>query len=146
MTAVATMPTTNKFSVGKLSFEAFGDRILVQEDDFKSGYECRTCGGTGISPLNPNMRCKDCEGNGATIIIPDIGQRRPTTGRIVSIGPEVRHLRVGQSVMFSNFAGHATDLTRAGKPVVLRTLHESEILALIDGHLELRAGDLKFGE
>ena len=129
----------NKFEIGPLKFEAFGDRIIVQEDAFKSGYECETCGGTGVSPLNPNMRCKDCNGTGGLLAIPEVSQRRPTTGTIASVGPDVQHLKVGQSVMYSSFAGHTIDLDRAGVPVVLRILHEPEVLSILEGHLELRS-------
>lgn len=127
-----------KFEIGPVKFAAFGDRILIQEDEFKSGYECEVCGGTGVSPINPNMRCKTCEGKGGLIVVPEISQRRPTTGTIVSIGEAVKWLKPGQSVLYSSFAGHTVDLDRAGKPLVLRILHESEVLSLVDGHLELR--------
>lgn len=129
----------NKFSVGPLKFEAFGDRVLVKQDDFKSGYECQTCGGTGKSPVNKNWKCGDCEGKGALLVIPEVSERRPTTGVIVSTGPDCQHLKVGQAVMFSSFAGHKIDLNDAGIPVVMVVLHEPEILTLVEGHLELRA-------
>lgn len=131
-------PDANKFVLDVIKFEAFGDRLLIQEDDFKSGYECDVCNGTGRSPLNPNIRCRSCEGKGGTIIVPDTAQRRPTTGIIVSTGELVKSLKVGQSVLYSSFAGHTIDLDRAGKKVVLRVLHEPEILCKVDGHLELK--------
>lgn len=130
---------TNKFEVNDLSFEAFGDRVLVQEDEFKSGYECDACSGTGINPLNPNMRCKSCEGKGALIVVPDTSQRRPTTGTIVSAGSDTQRLSVGQAVMYSSYAGHTIDLDRAGHKIVLRILHEPEILCVIEGHLSLKS-------
>ncbi len=129
----------NKFVIGDLKFEAFGDRIIVKQDEFKSGYECESCGGTGFSKLNTNIRCKACDGKGALLVIPQVSERRPTTGTIVSAGPDVKRLKVGQSVMFSSFAGHNIDLDRAGHPVILTVLHEVEILTVIEGHLELRS-------
>lgn len=130
---------SNKFCVGPLKFEAFGDRVLVKQDDFKTGYECETCHGTGRSPINKEWRCKDCDGHGALLIIPEVSERRPTTGVIVSIGPDVQHLKIGQGVMFSSFAGHKIDLNDAGIPIIMIVLHEPEILSLVDGHLALRA-------
>jgi co-chaperonin GroES (HSP10) len=58
---------------------------------------------------------------------------------VVSTGDKVKYFKVGDNVLYSNFAGHAMDLERAteGK-VVIRILHESEILAQVQGHLELR--------
>lgn len=40
------------------ALRAIGHRILVLEDQFKSGYECRDCGGTG----HTNTICKYCNG------------------------------------------------------------------------------------
>lgn len=128
----------NKFVLDVIKFSAFGDRVIIQEDEFKSGYECSDCKGSGLSPLNPLIRCKSCDGKGATIHVPETSQRRPTTGTIVSVGAEVKTLKVGQAVLYSSFAGHTIDLDRAGRKVVLRLLHEPEILCLVEGHLELK--------
>ena len=148
------------FRVGAVGFFATGDHVLIREDEFKSGYECPTCGGVGTlacpecdgsgkSAVVPDARCKscngdqkitcpECEGKGGLLVVPDQSQRRPTTGEIVSVGPECGWRRVGDTVMFSNFSGHAVDLDRAGHKVVLRILHEKEILCGVEGHLELR--------
>lgn len=40
------------------ALRAIGHRILVLEDEFKSGYECRACSGTG----HTNNVCKWCHG------------------------------------------------------------------------------------
>lgn len=131
----------NKFEIGPLKFSGFGDRVLIEQDAFVSGYECPDCNGSGISPLNPNMTCKSCGGKGVReggIIIPDESQRKPTTGSIVSVGPDCKYLKVGQAVLFSSYAGHTIDLDRAGFRVVLRVLHETEVLCLMEGHLDLK--------
>ena len=137
------------FELGPVTFAAFGDRVLIQEDDFKSGYECDACDGTGQSKLVPGARCPKCEGKGGLLAIPEVSQRRPTTGVIVSVGEKVTELRVGQAVLYSSYAGHTIDLDRAGRKVVLRVLHEPEILCLVEGHLELRTmrdkSELAFG-
>src|SRR6266404_8284569 len=130
---------SNKLQIGSVSFEAFGDRLLIEEDQFKSGYECEACNGTGRSTLNSEIRCKECEGRGALLVIPEVSERRPTTGRIVSTGPACKFLSVGQSVLYSSYAGHTVDLMRAGIPIVMRIIHEPEILTVIEGHLELRS-------
>jgi co-chaperonin GroES (HSP10) len=157
---IITLNPPNVFKLDTISFEALGDRLLILEDPFKSGYECTTCegkgtltcvvcAGSGASPLNAAVMCKECggsgkmhclecSGKGALIVTPDVAQRRPTTGKVVSLGDKCTTLRLNDSVMFSNFAGYVVDLNRAGKPVVLRILHESEILARVEGQLELR--------
>lgn len=72
-------------------------------------------------------------------MVPDVSQRRPSTGQVVSVGDKVKYFKVGDNVLYSNFAGHAMDLERGGHKVVVRILHESEILASVKGHLELRS-------
>src|SRR2546426_12611485 len=48
------------FEVGTVKFAAFGDRLLISEDEFRSGYECRTCNGSG------RVACTECEGAGVS--------------------------------------------------------------------------------
>jgi len=161
MTQIAdsTSLTTNGiFDLGPLKFWALGDRVLIQEDDFKSGYECETCGGLGkVNCSNcgglgrvgakgfkcahceaGKVPCSDCLGKGGLLVTPETSQRRPTTGVIVSCGEACKVLKPGQSVLYSNFAGYVIDLNRAGRPVTLRILHETEVLCAMEGKLELR--------
>lgn len=146
-----------KWSLGSLDFWALGDRVLIEEDEFRSGYECSRCGGKGTiacdncggtrerngkkcaicADTDGYLTCPQCSGKGGLLIAPDTAQRRPTTGKIVSAGHKVLTLKVGQNVMYSNFAGHVVDLARANSTVTLRILHESEILCGMSGHLTL---------
>lgn len=50
---------TNILKLGELELEAYGDRVYVIEDAFRSGYECSQCGGSGTLP------CSECKGKGA---------------------------------------------------------------------------------
>lgn len=152
--------TPEKFELGALKFWALGDRVIIQEDEFRTGYECSSCDGKGKVPCanchgagshslgGPvkkcshcegagHLRCSSCSGKGALIVAPEIAQRRPTSGTVVSAGQRCKYLREGDSVLYSNFAGYVVDLDRAGAKVTLRILHESEILAGMDGHLTL---------
>jgi co-chaperonin GroES (HSP10) len=151
----------NIFRVGSLGFEAMSDRVIIQEDEFTSGYECAFClgkgtlvcsgcNGDGKSRINPEARCSSCQGEGnlvclechgkgGLLVIPEISERRPASGKIVSCGNGCIMLSLGDAVLYSNFSGHAMDLERmSGQKVVLRILHEKEILCKITGHLELR--------
>src|SRR5580692_7140373 len=99
--------------------------------------KCSTCEGTG------RVVCEACQGKGGVIIVPDASERRPTTGTIASIGCDVTHFGRGMAVIYPSFAGHAYDLVAEdlqGNPVEITIviLRESEILAKISGHLELR--------
>lgn len=42
------------------ALRAIGHRILVLEDEFKSGYECKDCGGSG----HTDTKCPHCKGSG----------------------------------------------------------------------------------
>ena len=152
-----TTQLSNTYDLGSLKFWALGDRVLIEEDKLKTGYECVTCDGVGQvlcdnckgTGHNGQKRCSHCAdgkvvcpgcgGKGALLVAPDIAQRRPTTGQVVSLGPECKTLKVGDNVLYSNFAGYDLNLSRAGRDVVLRILHETEILCAMDGHLDLRS-------
>ena len=149
------------YEAGPVRFAAFKDRLHVVEDKFRSGYECaacdgegkvkcKDCGGTGRYTRGERIfncaQCTDgvaicqvCHGKGGLLVVAEQSQRRPSTGRIVSVGHKVRHFKVGESVLYSNFAGHAMELPFPTGIVVLRILHENEILSKVAGHLELRA-------
>src|SRR5690348_11443311 len=47
------------FDIGAVKFAAFGDRLLIREDEFRSGYECRICNGSG------KVECATCSGRGS---------------------------------------------------------------------------------
>jgi co-chaperonin GroES (HSP10) len=152
----STNQAPSKFPVGTLTFWALGDRVLIEEDQFRSGYECTKCGGSGKTACDNcggsqvtttgkkcglcsdgSTVCSGCGGKGGLIVTPETSQRRPTSGTVVSAGVKCEYLKEGDSVLFSNFAGFVVDLARAGSPVTLRILHETEILAGMDGHLTL---------
>jgi co-chaperonin GroES (HSP10) len=156
----ASLTSVGVFELGDLKFWALGDRVIIVEDEFKTGYECGVCGGSGKAPCgecggvgtrnrgavtvrcphcaNGAVTCPECNGKGGLLVAPEISQRRPTTGKVASAGPACKTLKVGQAVMYSNYAGYVVDLARAGKNVTVRILHETEVLCGMDGQLELR--------
>lgn len=84
----------------KIQLEAVEDKIIVIVDQYKSGYECSECGGTGKikSPVvaDAMKECPACNGKGGLIVVPEIAKSLPTLGRVVSVGEKTRwaqHLR-----------------------------------------------------
>ena len=160
--------TSNVLKMGSLEIEAHADRLIVVRDEFRSGYECATCvgkgrvtcnncNGTGMSVVAANARCSRCKGERfilcpecegkqvmeGGIVVPDTSKREVTTGTIVSIGPEVTKFKRGDSILFTSFTGHELDLNAyeldgTEVKVAIVIMRESEPLAKVSGHLELR--------
>jgi Chaperonin 10 Kd subunit len=154
----------NVYHAGPIGFEADFDKIMVLEDDFKSGYECDDCKKSGkikcpdcddgSSRLNHDVQCKTChqtmlidcpacKGKGEFLVIPDSSQRRPTTGTVVSVGESVKKRKLGHRVMYPSFCGEVMDLKgvdAAGKEIsiVVRFIAEKETIARMSGTMELR--------
>jgi co-chaperonin GroES (HSP10) len=139
-----------------LVLKAHEDRIIILEDRFRTGYECKICDGLCVTEEAcpqcngskyrsaeeilpcPSCRvdgeptgkklCSECNGKGASVIIPQNAERRPTSGKIVSAGPLCEVLKTGDHVLYHNFVGVAINVK--GKTVI-RIMHESEILAIM---------------
>lgn len=84
------------------------------------------------SKNNPLERCLGkalcvvCSGKGTnSLIIPDSSKKRPLTGDIIAIGPNVVQAKVGMKVLFTNFAG--TDFELDG--VMCKWINEKDITA-----------------
>lgn len=97
--------------------------------------KCSECGGEGW------IVCPECQGKGGRLVLAENTKGRPTTGTIVSIGPDVKNRVLGDKVIYPSFAGHAYDLSAVnakGKlvEVVLVILRDSEILSRMYGSLE----------
>jgi hypothetical protein len=114
---------------GKIALQAIEDKIIILLDKFRSGYECSACGGTGIGEKCKDcvnginfrgFKCKTCDGDperfigktcpvckgrGSSIIIPDSAKALPTSGMIVSIGPQCTKRKVGERVVFGAHVG-----------------------------------------
>lgn len=115
-----------------LAVEAIGDKIVVLLDNYKSGYECTQCRGTGKmrSTLVENVLrdCDKCDGRGSTIIIPERAQSLATTGVVVSIGPEVKKIKLHRRVICTPQSG--VFLPMKGN-VRIKIYHQHEPLAYL---------------
>lgn len=140
---------------GKLGLEAIEDRILIQLDKFKSGYECKDCNETGVYAACECTRrgtfgekengktchfkdacsrqtvgevCKTCNGTGSTLTVPETARAIPTSGIIVSIGPAVTKRKVGERILFGAHTGYFLPFKGNAK---IRVMREDEPLCLI---------------
>lgn len=111
---------------------------------------CEICNGVKTTP------CEACAGRGVVeggLVIPEASERRPTTGVVASTGWKVNSrltrflswftrkqvIQRGESVIYTSFSGHVYDLELPNdEVVVIRVIQESDILAKVGGHLELR--------
>lgn len=154
------MHEANSYAVieGRMALEAFGRRVVVREDKFRTGYECKTCDGDGFidescgfckgrglevtqdlsgNDMEVSCRvckgtgkkvCPDCNGKGGLLIAPESSQRRPTTGRVMSVGDECKKLKVGDHVLYGNYAG---TLIEFKNKTAVRILGEDEVISKI---------------
>lgn len=159
--AFTNRPKDNSYTIidNRLAIEAKNTRIVIVEDEFKTGYECKTCQGnlvvpaiTELCPLCKSVgyektfeglaecrickgrkgvrECGECKGKGGLLIAPETSKRRPTTGKVTSIGTDVKVIKVGDHVLYQQQAGSA--ITLKGN-VVLRIIHEDEVIACLYG-------------
>lgn len=137
----------------KLGLSMKHDCVLILEDPFRTGLECKTCLGSRVSTIecvncegtgresNDGTRCRvceglkmkpclDCNGKGGLIIAPEESERRPSSGKVVSIGSKVDSVKLGDRVFYSNYTGTAVNFKQKG---VLRIMHQDEILGFLHG-------------
>lgn len=137
---------------GKIALRAVEDKIIVLLDKFRTGYECKICGGDGLGRLCAACRetpgydrfgqvcrycngkpdialggdCLACKGRGSLVVVPESSKALPTSGIIVSVGPKCEYRRVGDRILFGAHVGYF--LPFKGN-VRLRTMREYEPLA-----------------
>lgn len=72
--------------------------------------------------------CKDCNGKGALLEIPDSAKARPTSGCLISIGPEVTIYKLKDRVAYSGYTGHLLPFKGNSR---IRVMNESEPFCII---------------
>lgn len=104
-----------------ISLMAVEDKIIVMFDDYKSGYECKDCKGAGLitgcvtcdntgkdrfkqeckacrgAGDKFKRQCPTCKGKGGILVIPETAKSLPTTGVVVSMGPDTPAMKLIQS-------------------------------------------------
>jgi co-chaperonin GroES (HSP10) len=126
-------------------FEALGEKIIISVDVYKSGYECKDCGGKGsigsIEAAN-YQTCTKCKGVGAVIVMPDSSKNMPTTGVVVSIGNlcplDKMNYKIGDRIVFGAYAGNMIP-TKAG--IKFKIMDWNQAVCKIRGGEDLAAFD-----
>jgi hypothetical protein len=138
---------------GKIAIRADYDKIVILLDKFKTGFECKDCEGLGVLEHCPkcggkgqtrfgevcpscygdatkfaNTTCALCRGIGTSIVIPESAKAIPTSGIVVSVGPNCKFRQIGDRVLFGAHTGYM--LPFKGN-VKLRIMREHEPLCSI---------------
>ena len=87
--------------------------------------DCET-GTQGVRKSSGYEVCSVCKGRSALIVIPDDSKRRPCTGVVISVGPDVTEWEIGMRVLYTNYTG--TDFDMKGG-VKIRVILEQDIMA-----------------
>lgn len=154
-----TMTSVSRDESNEASFPGFaykikarGESIIVVVDLFKSGYECKTCKGTGKIAMkrvefgkgliDDYIECSTCQGKTGILVLPDEAKSLPCTGVIVSIGSGASHrddLKLYDRVLFGPHSGRFIPISKAG--ALLKIMHEREATAIVTGGEDLAAFD-----
>lgn len=145
-----------------LALRVVGTRVVVVEDSFRTGFECKNCDGACTTeetcthcngtlaesaetvcrfcrvdgrPTGKKI-CPTCQGRGGLIVAPETAKQNTTSGSIVSCGPEVRAFKVGDRVIYSNYAGTAITFKQQAK---IRIMEDREVIGFLFG--QGRLGD-----
>jgi len=115
---------------------------------------CRTCCPRNLvesGKYTPGkLVCSVCEGKGSLIVAPQISERKPSSGTIVSVGPEVYPdcriinkitgqrfvypMKMGDRVLYTQFAGTSIDIKQKG---LIRIMHCHEVLCKLYGKAKI---------
>jgi len=132
--------------------EAMGDKIILAVDRYLSGYECKECKGAKVISKKKEFipktgwtyteeTCPTCNGKGGLLVIPETSKTLPTTGVVVSIGPDVtdKSLKRGHRVLTGAYVG--TMIPIRGGELRFKCVREHEVQLRIRGGEELAAFD-----
>lgn len=107
-------------STGKL--DAKGMALPKEAHDF---VVCGLCDGFGYKDID----CSACNGKGAIVEIPKEQRKKPTSGTIVSIGPDVKIYKVSDRVCYSNYIGNFLPFNDQDRIKIMR---EHEAMCLLE--------------
>jgi len=84
----------------------------------------------GTAYISGFEQCSICKGQGASVVVPQEAMNRPTSGKVVSLGPLCKWLKAGDRVVYSNMMGNCLKFKHKD---IFRTMREDEILVRLHG-------------
>lgn len=111
-----------------------GVQLLRPSEDSDQTISCGACDVLGYDRERRwscgRKPCGSCRGSGWRhgIVIPQVAERKPITGIIVSLGPECRLYKLGDRIIHSRFAGHELTVAKNESYTMMR---ESEVLSIL---------------
>ena len=87
---------------------------------------------TTLRPLKDMVLVKTADSEKETqggVLLPDAAQRKPTSGDIADVGPDVKGLKKGDTVLYSKFGIGATDVKVAGTEYCM--LRECDVIGIM---------------
>lgn len=64
------------------------------------------------------------------LLVPEKVKKRPHSGQVLAVGKEVTEVAIGQTVYFSEYAGHFLDVNADFTETDLLVMREHEVLAI----------------
>lgn len=105
------------------------EKNLPRGQKNRFGEPCEKCGGDFMSKRQDLViSCPTCKGKGATLIIPDSAKSLPTTGVVISCGPDVTRIRKHTRIIATPHSGIYIPM-KGNVPV--KIYHQHEPLAYI---------------
>lgn len=74
------------------------------------------------------VRRRSVEERVGRIIVPDEAREKQTIGVIVAVGPLVKYVKEGDTIMFTKYGGNELEPGKEDSPLVMK---EADILALV---------------
>ena len=125
------------FKYDTATMENFDDPNIIEA---RSTMVCTKCFGHYLSKRKDDP-CPDCLGKGGLLVVPESSKTLPTTGVVVSVGPDVKDKRIKPGVRLLTGAYVGTMVPIKGGVLRFKCIREHESQLMISGGEELAAFD-----
>ena len=66
------------------------------------------------------------------LFLPEYSQRRPTSGIVIAIGPDVKELKIGMRVFYGEFAPYKQTFCVGKKERIVFIMTENDVIGIIE--------------